>query len=401
MKKLMLTILTLAAAVAWGGCSKMDDYREFAAGKVKKYAGRVDSLRLYPGDGRLVMSWLHIADPNVNRVTISWNAADSVVVPVKRTDNPDSLAYEFKPLPEGVYSFTVVTTNSFGERSVPVFISGKSYGENYKGTLLNRPLEDAWLPESGNAVLKWGAKEETCIGVKIAYTKNDGSPAEGYLEDAAAEIVLNDYKPGTPFTYRTLFKPEPLSIDTFYAAPISMKMKREVITHQHLKNYRRPFAIGEWDGERWGTPADWDVSASAKTRSGGKYGGYDNLGGAATFGFEKWDNEPAIHNGKVWQTATLPAGTYEVVLNLGAGEWYLGTLGSDARYLAVAAGASLPDHDGMGTALAHREFSGQSRPSVRFTLDAPQQVAIGMVMNWTSAGAQYFRAQEVILQRIP
>lgn len=400
MKKLMLSILSLAAVLAWGGCSKIDDYREFAAGRMHKYAGKVDSLKLFPGNGRVVLSWLLIADPNVNKVTIKFNGTDSVTVPVTRSQHQDSITYEFSPLPEATHNYTVITTNTFGERSVPVYVSGKSYGENYTKALLNRPLEDAWLAENGNATLKWGAREETCLGVKISWTKNNGSKAERYLAEATPEIVLEDYKPGTPFTYRTLFKPEPLAVDTFYAAPVSMLLKREVVTHKYLKNFRRPFAIGEWDGERWGTPAYWNVTASAKTR-GGLYGGFDNLGGAATFGFEKWEGETAINNGKASQTVTLPAGTYEVVLNLGEGEWYLGTRGNDVRYLAAATGNALPDYNAMGNALVYKNFSGLTRSSIRFTVDGTSPVTIGFVMNWVSWEAQFFRAQEIILNHIP
>ncbi|WP_423737262.1 DUF4998 domain-containing protein [Chitinophaga caseinilytica] len=400
MKKLTLSIFALAAALAWAGCSKIDDYKEFTTGKIRKYAGKVDSLKLFPGKDRLVLSWLLIADPNVNKVIVKWGDADSVTVPVARTNKPDSIAHEFSPLPEGPYNFTVITTNSFGERSVPVYISGKTYGQNYTNTLLNRPLDDAYLAESGHANLKWGAPEETCIGVNITWTKNDGSKGNRYVKGATADVVLEDYKPGSAFTYQTLFKPEPLAIDTFYAASVTTVLKREWVTSKYLKNYRLPFAIGTWDGSRWGIPAHWNVSASAKTRGGG-FGGFDNLNGAATFGFEKWEGETAIKNGKAWQTVTLPAGTYELALHLGNGEWWLGTRGNEPRYLAAATGNALPDYNAMNTALAYKSFVDQTRASIRFTSDGVNPVSLGFVMNWEVWDAQFFRAQEIILYKIP
>ncbi|MGE7777547.1 DUF4998 domain-containing protein [Chitinophaga sp. NPDC101104] len=403
MQKHSLIITAVAFMMAAAACTKSDKYMDYVDGIDRSYAGKVDSLRLSSGDRRIQLSWIHFADPTVENVVIYYsNSAkkDSVVLPVKRSSHPDTLSYLFPQLQEGMYNFTIYTTNMHGRRSIPVNVSGRAYGDQYRSTLLNRPVSDAEWRDDGSAYITFGTEEETAAGVELTYTKTDGKTAILKSPRGKSTIVLPEYKPGTPFAFRTMFRPDTSCIDTFYAAKETLLLKREFITPLHLKNYKRPFAIGTWDGSRWGTPADWNVNAAAKTRNGG-FGGFDNLAEAATFGFEKWDGEPVISNGKAWQTITLPAGKYELRVNLGAGEWYLGTLGGDARYMAVATGNSLPDYDKMSTALAYKNFSGENDRSLQFTLAQPTTLSVGFVMNWQSWGAQYFRMENLHIIHYP
>ncbi len=380
-------------------CTKMDDYKKFTNGKEISYTGKVDSLKLHSGNQRIELSWLLIADPKITGVTVYWNNnKDSVVIPVKRSAGVDTMKHIFNNFAEGTYNFVIYTWNNEGSRSVPAYITGKSYGHQYTGSLLNRGLNHAELMQDGNVIIDWGVKEETVIGMEVTYTNTTGERKKVLTPDASAQTVLEQFKGGTTFEYRTLFKPDTLTIDTFYA-PLVVRGAKENVTSQYLKNYKRPFERSEWDGNRWGTLKDWVINDAAKNRAGG-YGGYDNMAGDAAFCFEKWDGETAIENGKAYQTITLPAGNYEFgFITSGNPNGY--KIGSNPRFLVAALGNTLPDVANVTDALSYTSFVDKETAFTQFTLDAPTQVSLGMIMTFTNWGAQGFRIQDIQLFKLP
>ncbi|QJB33052.1 DUF4998 domain-containing protein [Chitinophaga oryzae] len=221
MKNKSLLLYLFIGMMIFAGCSKMDAYLDIAGREEIAYTGRVDSLKVLPGDGRLELTWLLISDPKITGVTIYYNSKkDSVVMPVKRSQGVDSMYHLFSSMPEGTYSFEVYTWNNAGSRSVPAYITGRSYGSIYKNSLLNRALTDAVITDS-NAVLSWGLAEETVTGMEVTYTNNAGATITVKEPRTAASTTLTDYKPGSSFSYRTLFRPDTLCIDTFYTTAVT------------------------------------------------------------------------------------------------------------------------------------------------------------------------------------
>ena len=71
--KLYLTI-SLCIMAALGACRKMDDYKDkFLGDGSLTYAGKIDSVKAHPGDGRIMLSGLLIADPKITEMRIYWN----------------------------------------------------------------------------------------------------------------------------------------------------------------------------------------------------------------------------------------------------------------------------------------------------------------------------------------
>jgi hypothetical protein len=76
-------IITLCMIAAFGACRKMDDYKDkyLSEGSIT-YAGKIDSVKAHPGDGRIMLSGLLIADPKITQLRIYWNnKADSFTLP--------------------------------------------------------------------------------------------------------------------------------------------------------------------------------------------------------------------------------------------------------------------------------------------------------------------------------
>lgn len=221
MKNQSVLLYLLWGMMIFASCSKMDAYLDIAGRQEISYTGRVDSLKVLPGDGRLELTWLLISDPKITGISIYYNSKrDSVILPVKRTEGVDSMYHLFSNMPEGTYSFEVYTWNNTGSRSVPAYITGRSYGSIYKNSLLNRALTNA-IVSNGNAVLSWGLVEETVTGMEVTYTNNTGAIVTVKEPRTANSTTLKDYKPGSSFSYRTLFRPDTLCIDTFYTSAVT------------------------------------------------------------------------------------------------------------------------------------------------------------------------------------
>lgn len=95
-----------------------------------------------------------------------------------------------------------------------------------------------------------------------------------------------------------------------------------------------------------------------------------------------WDGfATSIDNAKVFQTVTLPAGTYTF-------NAYYGQDQSGAKYtfLVANAGTSIPDTTNLSSALAYKRISGLSSGSapvsIQFTLAAQTQVSLGLVASF-------------------
>lgn len=122
---------------------------------------------------------------------------------------------------------------------------------------------------------------------------------------------------------------------------LTMIQTGDDITEFVLRNYKRNFETKTEEGIT-GLPAYWDMNSSAKSFTRIK-----DSNGNANLVLADWGNN--CDNGKVWQTAILPSGSYTVSVNMAE----CGTSGGRFNsYFIVAEGAggdqSLPDVDANG-----------------------------------------------------
>ncbi|MBO9633920.1 MAG: DUF5013 domain-containing protein [Chitinophagaceae bacterium] len=152
--------------------------------------------------------------------------------------------------------------------------------------------------------------------------------------------------------------------------PVMLGTKVE-ITDTWIRNSGHPFTASSFDGVRRGVLSDWTTSASVKNYAGGTLGGYDYYGNTGFMSMERYSS-PQIPNGKIYQSFELPAGKYEVAVNM------LDFSIKEDAYIMAAPGSSLPDIGNIGTALA---YSPLTAPRIEFVLAAPTQVSIGVMAN--------------------
>lgn len=213
----------LAAAGLLAACSKLQDsYKDFVGSGEIYYPGKADSLKIYPGRNRILLTWLLTSDPKITKTTLYWNnKSDSAVIPVQRTAGVDTIKKMLNPMPEGTYTFEVYTYDSKGNRSVSVSKIANVYGSNYNVTLVNRTLKNFAMirPTSDTAILDFYPGAPQHIGVDVRYKNALGDSIFLLVPQKpdTARVNLLKYPKGSSFKYRTLYKPETNAIDTFYA----------------------------------------------------------------------------------------------------------------------------------------------------------------------------------------
>ncbi|RFS26810.1 hypothetical protein DVR12_03220 [Chitinophaga silvatica] len=214
MKLYHLYILLLVGLLA---CSKMNDtYKDFIKNGEIVYAGSVDSVKSWPGNNRLQLSWL-LKDPTVTRGKIYWNNKnDSMDLEFKRQYEIDSFKVILSPMKEGVYSFDIYTYDGKGNKSIKVSKTGQVYGERYISSLLPRPIRSA-LYLNGTLTITWGTPDTQVSGTEVKFKDRGGIeqlltiPAEANT----TTITQYEYKDDNPIAYTTIYKPDSNAIDEF------------------------------------------------------------------------------------------------------------------------------------------------------------------------------------------
>lgn len=350
-------------------CSKWDDYKKYTANGEIIYSGKLDSIKVYSGKQRVRITGKLNADPKITTIKIFWNSnADSVVYDVKRGTVGGDVFDQIIPMPESITTFTVYTYDAEGNKSVPVYVVGKSFGDNYRKKISNRIVSSIRYM-SANTTINWesidpltGAYTTEVQYVINGETKTIVTPAS---QSTVFEGLANT---NTLLKYRAVFRPDSTSIDTFTVA-----YKDTVVVP--LKNSRIPFVASERSG-RWGNLAEWNSNAAVKNHGG--YGGWDEWNGNI-FNVESGWGSPAVANGKIWQTLLLEPGNYTFEIS-DLRDTNLTDLNN--AFLVAALGSDIPDVENIATALGSVKIVA-GKPvrdlKVNFTLSQQTEVSVGFV----------------------
>jgi hypothetical protein len=380
--RMVLLIAVLGSVVV--SCKKMDDYKKFAEGGEIVYPATFDSLKVIPGNNRVMITGFLAGIPNVVKYRVYWNdGLDSLETSIIRKGKVDTIRQIISNLPEGPKTFIIRTYDDKGNRSIPMTITGNVYGANFQAS----------VNERGNrAVLKSifnkdGAAEITLADVD-AYVNVLGMHIRYYdatdkVRDTVIPVKLKNQVavvPGVsvqrPITYNTLFLPDTVGIDTFTVQAKTLDAYTEVT----LLNNIHPVANQANDGNRWATLRDWITNSAAKNHNG--YGGTDISGDPRIY-FEAGWGAPAIQNGKIYQVCTLPPGNYSFEGDIDW--WYAGA--KNDTYLVAASGANgLPDVSGLGTAISYKRVDNGSRVISTFTLTRQTTLSLGLLLDMADDG---------------
>jgi len=388
--KQLTSVLFLLAVIL--GCSSLaeDDYKKFTEGGEILYAGRLDSVKIFPGENRVQLKAQLSSDPKVTSYRVYWsNKKDSVVIPVTQNQIGTEITQIINGLEENIYNFQIQSFDNQGNSSVGVFATGRVYGARYRASLNNRPLlnEDiAFLDEA--ILLKFAPVDLTrgLVETEVEYIdKNSAMKSVVVKADNNGEVKLENFNIGNEsYKYRSLFKPDSLSIDNFYTdfTVITPKVP-EVPTSvdPYFKNASVPYELLETGGGRYATPTEWIHNSGALNHGG--YGVLDTQPSNDIINLVTgYGGEPNIVNGKVYQRMRLPAGTYTYEVTTGNGNY---NAVNDQLYFTAALGFELPNVSDVETSsntLAFRRVSGGANTyQMDFTLTGNSTViSIGFAL---------------------
>lgn len=386
---LLLAMMTISLV----SCEKADKYKEFVKDGEISYIGKLDSVKVYSGKNRVMIKGMITSDPKIVECRIFWNnKKDSLVIPVTKDMIADTIHRFVNIANEGFQNFVIYTYDAAGNRSIPVNTSGRTYGSRYQSGLTNRDITTAKTDETtGITTVDWlGMDRLTGVfATDITYTKLNNQSATVRIPIDSSRIALKDFKYGSTINYKTLFLPDTISVDTFYSAvstkqivaPAFIKIN---VTNTYLKNAGPNFSRSAWDNSRWGLVADWTTSAGAKNVNN-TYGSYEfRNGSVGVISFEAGWGLPGITDALIYQTLSLPAGTYSFEAN-GLDQNAGGT-----RYIAVAEGNSLPLVVNIpAAAIKYGILNPQPATAtvkLEFTLTQTTQVSIGFAATMPANG---------------
>ncbi|WP_186756501.1 DUF4998 domain-containing protein [Echinicola salinicaeni] len=352
-------------------CTDWDEFKIYSKNGEIIYSGKIDSVDILSGKERVKFTGQLNADPKISHYRIFWNnLMDSVEYSIEKSSGTLKIEQTFE-VDEGVKNFTCITYDIDGNSSVPVNSVGTSYGNNYRKKLNNRLISSYDFTEE-DIIINWELMDLT---TGVQYTEiiyeQDGESKTLITPIDENQSILTGVNTSIDIQFRTIFKPETSSIDTF-AVPYTQK---RIIVYPKLKNAKIPFAHAERGG-RWGNLAGWTTNDALKNHNG--YGGWDEWNGN-TFNIESGWGSPAIENGKVFQTMQLEEGTYTFEVsdlrNTNLNE-------EDQGYMVAALGNDLPNVENIDESLDYVRILSERDASllkVTFTLTETSQVSMGIV----------------------
>lgn len=239
-KYLSIILISLFTVLA---CSDMNDKHDFylQEGEIM-YIGRVDSARVLPGENRFLLRYW-ITDMRAKELIIYWNQMeDSLIVPIpahQSTDSIDVLIGDKESvMAEGNYTFQLVSSDGENLRSIVFERLGNVYGQQFSSTLSDRFIRSVdYNSDEQQVIINWGEPSSSKeIGVEMTYFTEEEKNVVRYTnEEMGLKTVLNDVNVEKGVSYRTMFLPEPIAIDTFFTASASLTILQNVALHKPVR----------------------------------------------------------------------------------------------------------------------------------------------------------------------
>ncbi|SHM81926.1 protein of unknown function [Chitinophaga jiangningensis] len=222
-RKLMLSISAICSLY---GCSKVDDnFKNMVVPSGVLYTAKTDQLTTWSGRERMMLTWRRGPDTKIKNAIVYWNTGkDSMTFDVPAAPSTDSVFVVIPKLPESSYSFTVITRDGNGHRSVPTSILGNTYGPVYEGSLQPRVVKSSKAIGADFCVYWYKSNDATNVNTRLNFTDLAGVLQTVDNPGDPDSILLKNVKKGTFCKFRTMFKPTVTAIDTFYSRVDSVKI---------------------------------------------------------------------------------------------------------------------------------------------------------------------------------
>lgn len=398
MKNIKFVVLSLLSLALIFSCTDDEEKNHIPN------TGALEMGIVVPGNESVTLCLDLKDNANVTRAEVSWGDDGSASFDIAGNQVQQKIA-----VPEGSYIFRVLAYDANGKEVINFPMAAKSYGANYIGTLKNSrvPIKFRLSPEK-DVNITWADNPAGCLRSVVSYIKaGETEPTvinvttdetTSFLEKPALEIdeegkevfrfeVMSYYYPETKLlntSQRPVSVPADIVFDEFPSTITKYDNGPVDVTSVYIKN-PGPNMVGTPGADsRFGNLTDWQTNTAAKNRDGNTYGGWKQ----GLIGWEVgWGADP-ITNGKIWQSPTLPEGTYELSISFGGimTDWV------DLN-LVVAPGSELPNVENLSTQaiaymrLVNDQVLGSDRKLTFKLTGEAQKVSIGVVITATGGDA--------------
>jgi len=375
-------------------CTGYDEYKKYMPDGEIIYPQKADAVKTCPGRNRVQLEWV-IIDPKVSSFKVFYEqGSNQGLTTVTRTVHGDymndTIRVTIPDLDEANCMFRIVSYDDFGNASVAVEADESAYGEMYERSLVNRTLKRAMYDANVGLRLEWYAADDTEISVELDYTNISGNSRTDTVFNSETSKTIPDFNISEPLFYRTMYKPTPTAIDTFYAQTQSVANLTSL-----LNNTVAPFITGTMvHNNRFYLAEGWTANAAAAVN-----GNVDNAKGGCLV-LWTWGSSPSptIVNGKLYQTVELDAGAYRFDVSIHETSAVIAT-----TYIVAASGNDLPDIENISQSLsfvpvpAGVALAATSKPTISmdFVLSEKTVVSLGFVANSNGNSERLFSKVEL------
>src|SRR5690606_19976587 len=223
-------------------CTPIDyHFRDYLDNAEKAYPGRVDSMLFMPGNNRAAIRALISTDPRVERMRITWGQDGYYETDIAPEDIAGYKQIVIQEIAESIYTFDIRTIDREGNQSIRAELFGRVYGAEYVANLNNRIIDNVRESEDG-LIINWFPEsvDSTLLGTVVSYQTSAGDTEEVFTAATLNQTLLPRFSGGTTFDFNTLFKPDSLAIDTFFA------VRQTIDPADYLVAERTLYASDNW-----------------------------------------------------------------------------------------------------------------------------------------------------------
>jgi len=217
-KKYHNTIISLLfGGILLVSCQKPDDYKKYTNEGEKIYPGAAAGARSFPGNARVLLSWIHGIDNRVKKYKVTWNnGTASKEMAVGASQSGDTLKLYIDQLAESSYNFIIYSLDDAGNQSVSKILPPvRAYGPQYQAGLLNRAvINTLYSGATKTLTVTWGVPDTINLATEIWYTDTLGTAQKLRLSGDNNTSVF-DWQAGSKIYYKSIYKPGSSAIDSF------------------------------------------------------------------------------------------------------------------------------------------------------------------------------------------
>lgn len=217
-------IIAIATLYILNSCSGMDStYEEYLEHSDIIYPGKVRSIGIFTGKKQIKFKFLLSSDPKVNNIRIFWNGKqDSIEAEISQEEIGAMKEVLIPEIEEGYYTFVFQTYDKTGRASVPAEVFGRVYGDEFQSRLPDRYISSCINIDENKVRIVWENPYTSYADVQteVIYEDTEGVSRTLCVLSEDKETILEDYKAGKSFRYRTLVKPDSTCMD-YMPTPLS------------------------------------------------------------------------------------------------------------------------------------------------------------------------------------